>query len=741
MVPAEAGRRSLFAAQSKASHFLDGLLVVELGSRTAASACGSLLADLGAEIVRIEMGIAPDRARVAEGKRSLKIAASVSADDTAAALLEIADIVLISSDIDAEGRTVWEGSRPTQQIVCDFTAYGHTGPMAGRPHSEAMVQAAAGIAATTGRRDGPPVFTGAPFLDMETAVYGLAAILAALHLRRSTGAGQKIDMALFDVGLNALLTFIPLVWTEREATRNGNRHPTLAPWNAFRCRDGWALICGPTDDQWRRLCTAMQRPDLTTRAEFRSPTARFENVELVDAEIGAWTSGLSVAECVERVGAQGIPCSPIVPMAELGSEPNLVHRGMVLSAADPISGKPVRIPGAPIRTSVARTAMPKIPLPDADRDWCRQRVAHEASRWSIENGSDTTRRPLEGLRVIEVGMNTVAPLACRQLGALGADVIKVEPPAGDSNRVNAPLREDGESYIFALSNTDKRGIVLDLKQASDREKLWALLATADVMMENLKPGSLDKLGFGAEEVRRRFPRLIYCSVNGFGYDSTYPGRPALDTVIQGMSGAMSVTPVEGVPTKAGISISDQLGGQFGLAGILAALEARARIGSGAHLDIAMQDCSAWATQTRWNDVLMPPPPLPNLVETADGLVAVEAGEAIWRSTLGPVEPGALSRADAVAAFEKAGLQAAPVNSVAEVLAHQQCTARGLLVDVRTADGSSWRVLGSPLKLLSNPAVVGSAMPALGFPDPALNEEFGWPEAKHDQPRLRASAHA
>jgi crotonobetainyl-CoA:carnitine CoA-transferase CaiB-like acyl-CoA transferase len=319
-------------------------------------------------------------------------------------------------------------------------------------------------------------------------------------------------------------------------------------------------------------------------------------------------------------------------------------------------------------------------------------------------------------------MNTVAPLACRQLGALGADVIKVEPPAGDSNRINVPLREDQESYIFALSNTDKRGVVLDLKNPDDAEVLWSLLARADVVMENLKPGSLGKLGFGADAVLQKHPSIVYCSVNGFGYATAYPGRPALDTVIQAMSGAMSVTLVDGVPTKTGISISDQFGGQFGLVGILAALESRRSTGRGLHLDIAMQDCSVWATHTVWN--ASGSASRTQVIPIKGGHAIVEGAPLRITEFVQSNDGDLLEGVKLLAKAKTAGLEAVRVSTVDEVIGAAQTIARGLLVTVPTADGSEWRVLESPLKLLNTPAVVGSAMATLGFAYPDLFAEYG-----------------
>lgn len=666
---------------------LAGYLVAELGSRVSVAACGSVLAQLGADVVLVESD-APgsqhgvlERAMTAAGKRSLDIGstaeepATVVGREPLRTLLACADVVVLSSDLDAVDRELWAAARPATQILCDLTAFGHEGPLAGVAGSEATVEALSGVAATTGRRDGPPAALGAPLLEMEAAVYAASAIVAALRVRRRHGFGQRIDVALYDVGVNALAAFLPLPFSGRIATRNGNRHPTLSPWNSYQALDGWVLICAPTGDQWVRLCAAIGRPELAADPRFATTTARMESADDIDELLAAWVAGNLVEQCVEVLGRHVIPSGPVVALGGLADEPNLRHRRMVRTATDPGTGELVALPGCPAGWGTDEAA-PVIPVPDSGRAaLAALRPPIDAQHVTGDPVSST--RPLDGIRVVEIGMNTVGPLAGRQLGALGADVIKIEPPQGDSNRHNAPLRADGQAYVFALLNTDKRGLVLDLRVDADRQVLWDVLRTADVLIENLKPGSLGRLGFGAQDVQAVLPHLIYCSINGFGHDTVYPGRPALDTVVQAMSGIMSATVLDGVPTKAGISVSDQLGGLFGLLGVLAALEHRERHGgAGATLDLAMQDGSAWATHRLWN--------------------------------------GTIPAQDTTT----------PVATVAEVLAHPQTVARGLVIERPSADGGSWQVLGSPMRLRSTPAVVTSAMPPLGHLDPELAAEFG-----------------
>jgi crotonobetainyl-CoA:carnitine CoA-transferase CaiB-like acyl-CoA transferase len=725
-------------AGRSAGALLEKLHVLELGARVGAGACGGLLAQLGAEVILVEP-VNPcgadkwqNRPAMAAGKSSIVIDdASADGRQELVKLLAGADVVLLSSDLSSTCDWVWNAPRPRQQIICDITAFGHSGPMAGKPLPEALVQAYSAVADTMGESDGPPAFIGAPLLDMEAAAYAAAAIIAARRVVRQHGFGQRIEIALYDVAVNSLLTFIPMYLVGKASGRNGNRHPTLVPWNAYKAKDGWVLICGPTNDQWRRICEALEQPALAAEARFSSPTLRMDNVAEVDAAINLWTASRSVSDCVARFNQFGIPSGSIVSIEDVTSEPNLVHRGMVFHQLDPVSGSMVQTSASPIRMRGIKPAAPLIPQVDGQRQsLLAQRSVPAGTTEETRGDLQSPHRPLEGVRVVEIGMNTVAPLACRQLGALGADVIKVEPPTGDTNRWNAPLHASGESYVFALSNTDKRGVVLDLRRAEDKETLFALLATADMVIENLKPGSLEKLGVGAADVLARFPNLIYCSVNGFGYESVYPGRPALDTVIQGMSGVMSASIVNGVPTKAGISVSDQLGGQLGLVGMLAALDRKERTGRGANFDIAMQDCSAWSTQMLWRGNKHTAQSS-HIVATSDGYVAIhgdlQAGAHLLGGAAGEsLEEVArrLARDEVVRLLQSSSsLQCVPVLGIAEVFADPQLAARELFVERHAADGIAWKVLSSPMRLRSTPAVVSAPMPRLGYPDQELQAEL------------------
>ena len=190
--------------------------------------------------------------------------------------------------------------------------------------------------------------------------------------------------------------------------------------------------------------------------------------------------------------------------------------------------------------------------------------------------------PIAGVRVLDLGRHLAGPTCAMLLGDLGADVIKIEKPVvGEDGRSAGPPFFDSVSAFFLSANRNKRSLTLDIKHSEGQEVFRRLADTADVVIENFRPGVMDALGIGYATVRDRNPRIIYCSISGFGPDGPFADRPGLDQIIQGVSGFMSVTGFEGGdPVRAGIPIADLLTGLYGAYGVLAALQARERTGCG-----------------------------------------------------------------------------------------------------------------------------------------------------------------
>ena len=323
--------------------------------------------------------------------------------------------------------------------------------------------------------------------------------------------------------------------------------------------------------------------------------------------------------------------------------------------------------------------------------------------------------PLAGLKVLELGQYTTAPLVARNLGALGAEVLKIEPPGGDAAR-GWPPRQHGQGYFFTLSNSDKRSVCLDLRDPADRARFASLLRDADVLVENLKPGALDKLSFDAASRERINPALVYCAISGFGADAAYPGRPAFDTVIQAMSGIMDSIRVNGVPQKTGVSFADILGGLFGLIGTLGALVSREQTGAGDALDLSMQDAGAWITQ--WQRAGLDGLHDASVVRCADGYVAVEG------TGKTPAEIAAAADTTRAALVERLALRgfaASAIHSVKEVAESDQARERALLQRVHDSAGREWPVFASPIRLRDYASGPQAAIGPLGE---AGNPSFG-----------------
>lgn len=356
------------------------------------------------------------------------------------------------------------------------------------------------------------------------------------------------------------------------------------------------------------------------------------------------------------------------------------------------------------------------------------------------------RGPLDGLLVIDLTRVLAGPYATMLLSDLGARVIKVEAPAGDDSRAIGPFLAPGDSAYFTSVNRAKESIALDLKNATDRAMLEAMLAKADVLVENYRPGTMERLGLGFEKLHARFPRLVYAAASGFGHTGPDSTRPAYDVIVQAMGGVMSITGHEGAPpTRVGTSLGDITAGLFTVIGIEAALLHRERTGLGQKVDVAMLDCQIAILENaiaRYQVTGKSPGPLgsrhPSITpfqafRCADRPIVIAAGnDALWgaccralgleqlaadprftsndsRTThaeaLAYAVEARLQQADAahwLTLLGAAGIPAGPLNTVGEALAMPQVAARNMLVETHTPEGRPLKVAGNPIKMSAHP---------------------------------------
>lgn len=615
---------------------LRGVRVLEVGDRIGVGLTGALLALLGADVAVAVPRPLPGARKWRNPAAALHRKRAIDATALPAALAE-ADVVVAATDV----APLPSWPRGTGQIICDITAHAAGSPRAAMADSDAMVAALAGLVDITGPADGAPVLPRFPMLEGLAALHAAAAILAALLARRGGGLGQDVAVTLHDRAIACLSAFRAPRAAARPASRSGNRHPVTVPSNLYPARDGDVAICAATDDQFRRLAAAIHAPRLTTDARYATAEARLTNQYGLDAAVAAWTSSRPVAEAVAAMDRVGLPAAPVLARADLLADPNLAVRGSLEIAPDPVTALSVPVLARPIHLH-ANAPRPNVSRPNAP---C------EAPRIPWVPPAGPGAAPLAGLAVVELGGSAAAPPAGNHLAALGAQVIKLEPPRGDPARAAEPA---GPDLCFARHKAGRETRRLDIRRPDGMQVLRRLLAEADVLLESLRPGTLAALGLDTNALGRINPRLTHCTITGFGALAAYPRRPAFDLVAQAMSGIMDRTRAEdGTPFRAGVPVCAIAAGLAGLVAVLAGL----LLPAGGEADISMQDVGAWLTHWDWNDA---PAPRPRVVPCADGYAVVEDA---------PDDlPAGLARAALVAHVIAAGGHAAPVRTVAEVLA-------------------------------------------------------------------------
>ncbi|MEE9911579.1 MAG: CoA transferase [Deltaproteobacteria bacterium] len=366
-------------------------------------------------------------------------------------------------------------------------------------------------------------------------------------------------------------------------------------------------------------------------------------------------------------------------------------------------------------------------------------------------------KPLENITVIDLTRILSGPYCTMILADFGARVIKIEVPGqGDESRLLAP-HINKESGYFMSVNRGKQSVTLDLRTSEGQELLKELVRKADILVENYRPGTMDKWGLGYEELKKINPRLIYTSVSGFGHSGPYMKLPAYDIVIQGMSGIMSITGQPGgQPTRVGTSIGDIVPGLFTTAGIMMALYSRTFTGEGQRLDIAMFDSLVAILENaliRYQADGAAPQPIGNRhpvitpfdsFSTKDGYVIVAAGNPKLFEKLCAIlnlpevlsdprfsDPHArhvnvdalkqilekafssYTQAQALELLSSMGIPSAPINTIDQVMNDPQVAARQMIVDVEHPIAGILKLAGIPIKMSLTPGEVHAPAPLLG----------------------------
>ena len=366
--------------------------------------------------------------------------------------------------------------------------------------------------------------------------------------------------------------------------------------------------------------------------------------------------------------------------------------------------------------------------------------------------------PLDGVRVVDLSRVVAGPYCTMTLGDMGADVVKIEQPGrGDESRAFGPPFLGGESPYYLSINRNKRSCTVDLKREAGRAVVWRLIADADVVIQNFRPGAAARLGLDYDAVAARRPEAVYCSISGFGDGGPDADRPGYDLIVQGESGLMDLTgEPDGPPSRIGTSIADLTAGMMAVQGILLALHARRTTGRGQHVRVAMLDAvaslltynagnyfaSGEVPTRRGNDH---PSVVPyQTLRARDGWMNLGiANDSLWvrycdavgrpdlrddprfatapervrhRDVLVPIVveiTAGRTVAEWMDVLGAAGVPCGRIRSVAEVCNHPQLTARGKVVEHPHPTAGPVRMIGQPIELSETPARIDRAPPLLG----------------------------
>lgn len=362
---------------------------------------------------------------------------------------------------------------------------------------------------------------------------------------------------------------------------------------------------------------------------------------------------------------------------------------------------------------------------------------------------------LENIKVLDLTRVLAGPYATMILADMGADVIKIEmPKTGDDSRAYGPYL-DGESAYFMSLNRNKRSITMNLKVRESKDVFLQMVKEADVVIENYRPGTMEKLGLGYDELKKINPKIIYAAASGFGHTGPYSQRPAYDAVVQAMGGIMSITGMD-KPTRVGPSMGDITAGLFTAIGILAAINYRNETGIGQKVDVAMLDCQVAILENaiaRYLATGSSPKPLGNRHSsiipfetfiTSDGEIMVAAGnDALWKKLCEAIDICELgedqrfctnplraenyeelkpildkciktkSTSEWIEIFNKYGIPNGPINDIEGVVNDPQIISRDMIVDVDHPKGGSMKMAGVPIKMSETQGYIRKPAPLLG----------------------------
>src|SRR5213594_199796 len=723
---------------------LAGLRVLEGAGSLAATYAGFLLSEIGAEVVKVETaGVArqtPGEHVLARGKRSIALDASGWR-----ALLGHVDAVLTDDSVPPPD--------PDPDLVrCRVSAWGRTDSRL--PPEESLLAAATGVQALQWSWSRCPVWLVTPMIGYMTGILAALGVSAAFFARHRGAPGQAVDVSgvCGALALNSG-TFVSGAGHRGSLSLGGDPRGVYPTYGLYPTADGWLFVGALTQVFWTKLLTALNRLDLLAHPHLQGEPMTFFDADvraLVRAELEPVFDTRATVAWVEALRAADVPCGAVGSRADFLRDPEARALGLAVPVEDRVLG-PTWQPAAPVVFSDTPAPPPRpAPLPGGDT----AAVLAEAPGWRRRfraSSGDGPRACLEGIRVLDLTSFIAGPFCPLLLAELGADVVKIEAPGGDPFRF--------QLFGFVGWNRGKRSVVLDLKRAAGREAFLDLVHAADVVVDNFRPGVMERLDIGRDRLARLNPRLVHTSITGYGSSGPLAALPGFDPIFQARSGLTVAQGGDDAPVLHMIAYNDYSAGALGALATVAALVARERTGRGQHVDVSLFRTSYVMQAAEM--ILAPGCPSPpaggrdflgpvacrRLYACADGWVCVAASAEAHAAALGRLAGvplalddsaegaaagavaralGVLPRAEALARLAAAGVPAAPCLDFQELFADPLLRAAGCVVEQSHAALGPLRMSGAFIDFEATPAVLGRSAPLLGADGPAALAEIGYP---------------
>ena len=567
---------------------LAGLRVVDHTDMRGAL-CARVLGDLGAEVIRVPP--VPDPDGLAHAHRNANKASGEPAEMEA--LMAAADLLIDNTGMDLDELT----ERHPALVVVALADMGLTGPRAHWKLEPLPAFASSGGQFLSGFRDKSPCWHPGHLAHDCASVFGAIGGLAAVMDRRRHGQGQVVEVSVQEAalsGLNPWSVLIPdYVVHFPELPHEGRRNADGNYW-IFPARDGWVRTVIGTPYQWNGFVEVLGNPDALTGPEWADGVFRGRNRDVIHVVADAITSQRDRSELFEQGLAAGTTIGVIQSPGEFSNHPQVVGRGFFRRDVEGSEGLPV--PNAPWQLSGTPAGV-RTPAPAAGDEAVQFSARPADNPWSAKppTGSADNGQLLAGVRVVEFGMAAVVPEGTWMLSDLGADVIKIESVAHPDSLRFAGRGDLNKAFPFNAESRGRRSVALDLTTERGRELARELFMAADVVAENLRGGSLDKLGLGWDDMKALRPDLVYVCSQGYGRGGPMGKMPAYGPLNASFAGAHWMWNHPDVPFPCGTTLNhpDHIAGKLLAVAVLAALDHKQRTGQGQLIDMAQTEAAAY----------------------------------------------------------------------------------------------------------------------------------------------------